>query len=612
MRKKKKNLIKALVVAVIVGLAGFGGYEYKQNSNHTEELAAKEAELEANSQTVYVATADIAKGEKITAENVEMQPVYTGLDAYFYITADDIGSTAIVDIEAGVPVMYSMITDEEIANDTRDYEIAAVNLVTTQALNDVIDVRITFPDGSDYIVLSQKTIKDINLENCVFSTNLNEEEILRFTCADAGLRSQSVGAFGRIVAASAFFRAVYTCLRGFHIKNGIPAAPFHRPPGLSGSWIRSCRHGGEYAQRCRSECRRHLPHVFSDELTGISRQRICLESCSHSERKKGIRMIFIGCDGGSTKTEWLLCNERGRVLAHRTFSGCNCAFLGEDGFARLMADSAESLLADAGINAADVASAMFALTGYGEIPGTESSFPAALRAALPGCGQILIDNDSVAGWAGSLAAKPGINVVAGTGSVAYGRDPQRHGYRVGGWSLFFADEGSCSWVARQLITEFVKQSDGRRPRSAIYEEVRSALGITKDLYVSGYLQTEVRNNSALLAQLQPVALRAARRGDTSALDIYRRAAAELAETAVAIRCKLDFPVEVPVRVSYSGGLFHAGEIILQPFRKEMEQNGFTIEPPLYSPVIGATALAAERFISPAALDDLLANAAQAL
>ena len=98
----------------------------------------------------------------------------------------------------------------------------------------------------------------------------------------------------------------------------------------------------------------------------------------------------------------------------------------------------------------------------------------------------------------------------------------------------------------------------------------------------------------------------------AALDIYRRAAAELAETAVAIRCKLDFPVEVPVRVSYSGGLFHAGEIILQPFRKEMEQNGFTIEPPLYSPVIGATALAAERFISPAALDDLLANAAQAL
>ena len=154
-----------------------------QNSKNAEALAQKVEELNANSQTVYVAKTDIAKGEKITADNVEMQPIYTGLDAYFYITAEELGSTAIVDIDAGVPVMYSMVTTEEIANDTRDYEIASVNLVTTQDANDVIDIRITFPDGSDYIVLSQKTIKSVDLENCVFSTNLNEEEILRFTCA---------------------------------------------------------------------------------------------------------------------------------------------------------------------------------------------------------------------------------------------------------------------------------------------------------------------------------------------------------------------------------------------------------------------------------------------
>ena len=154
-----------------------------QNSKNAEALAQKVEELNANSQTVYVAKTDIAKGEKITVDNVEMQPIYTGLDAYFYITAEELGSTAIVDIDAGVPVMYSMVTTEEIANDTRDYEIASVNLVTTQDANDVIDIRITFPDGSDYIVLSQKTIKSVDLENFVFSTNLNEEEILRFTCA---------------------------------------------------------------------------------------------------------------------------------------------------------------------------------------------------------------------------------------------------------------------------------------------------------------------------------------------------------------------------------------------------------------------------------------------
>lgn len=183
MRRKKKNGVKILLVILFIALAGFGGYFYMQNSKNAEALAQKVEELNANSQTVYVAKTDIAKGEKITADNVEMQPIYTGLDAYFYITTEELGSTAIVDIDAGVPVMYSMVTTEEIANDTRDYEIASVNLVTTQDANDVIDIRITFPDGSDYIVLSQKTIKSVDLENCVFSTNLNEEEILRFTCA---------------------------------------------------------------------------------------------------------------------------------------------------------------------------------------------------------------------------------------------------------------------------------------------------------------------------------------------------------------------------------------------------------------------------------------------
>ena len=183
MRRKKKNSVKILLVILFIALAGFGGYFYMQNSKNAEALAQKVEELNANSQTVYVAKTDIAKGEKITVDNVEMQPIYTGLDAYFYITAEELGSTAIVDIDAGVPVMYSMVTTEEIANDTRDYEIASVNLVTTQDANDVIDIRITFPDGSDYIVLSQKTIKSVDLENCVFSTNLNEEEILRFTCA---------------------------------------------------------------------------------------------------------------------------------------------------------------------------------------------------------------------------------------------------------------------------------------------------------------------------------------------------------------------------------------------------------------------------------------------
>ena len=322
-------------------------------------------------------------------------------------------------------------------------------------------------------------------------------------------------------------------------------------------------------------------------------------------------MIFLGCDGGSTKTEWLLADHTGQVLSHRIFPGCNYAFLGEAGFRDLMSSSVQALLGEGGVAPADVTSAMLSLTVYGEVPGTEALFPQVMGDILPGC-PVQIDNDSVAGWGGSLAGRPGINIVAGTGSVSYGQDQTGNACRVGGWSLFFADEGSCSWVARQMIGEFVKQADGRHPRSAIYEELRREMDLTHDLYFSGYLQTDIRQNSALLARLQLVALRAAQRGDPAALDIYRRAAEELTEMASAIRRQLSFPAGIPVPVSYSGGLFRAGEVIMTPFRTCMEREGFIPTEPRYSPVLGALILAARGHLSLEARDAMAAQAAAQL
>lgn len=185
--KKKKKALGVLIAVAIIGLGVFSYYEYTQITALTTENTALTTEMEANKQVVYVATQPITKGDTISQigdnANVEMQVVYTGIESYNYISEDDMGTTAIVDISVGVPVMYSMVTDVEMANDTRDYEIASVCLATTQSTNDVVDVRITFPDGSDYVVLSQKMINGIDLENCVFSAYLNEEEILRFTCA---------------------------------------------------------------------------------------------------------------------------------------------------------------------------------------------------------------------------------------------------------------------------------------------------------------------------------------------------------------------------------------------------------------------------------------------
>lgn len=185
-KKRQKGIITILSVILLLAI-GVIAYGYMQLESLKEENSTMSEEMTQNQQTVYVATRLIERGETITADgesaNVELQNIYTGLESFNYITEEEIGSVATVDISQGVPVMYVMVTDKAITNDSREYELSAVNLTTDQAEYDMVDVRIMFPDGSDYVVLAKKEISQINLTNCVFSTILNEEEILRYTCA---------------------------------------------------------------------------------------------------------------------------------------------------------------------------------------------------------------------------------------------------------------------------------------------------------------------------------------------------------------------------------------------------------------------------------------------
>lgn len=188
MKKKKQKtllIVFALLVIVILGVGTF--YFYSQNKKLNQEVTTLNSKIDSNSKTVYVATKDIEPGEVISIDgdepNVEQQPVLSGLDAYKYITDDDLGKKATIKIESGDPVMCTMVTDSEITADSRKLEMAAVELATNQADYDVVDVRILFPDGSDYIVLSKVEMTDIDMEQNIFTGVLNEEEILRYSCA---------------------------------------------------------------------------------------------------------------------------------------------------------------------------------------------------------------------------------------------------------------------------------------------------------------------------------------------------------------------------------------------------------------------------------------------
>jgi N-acetylglucosamine kinase-like BadF-type ATPase len=207
---------------------------------------------------------------------------------------------------------------------------------------------------------------------------------------------------------------------------------------------------------------------------------------------------------------------------------------------------------------------------------------------------VYLTNDVEVGWAGSMALKPGVNIVAGTGTIAFGRDSHNKTVRSGGWSEFFGDEGSCFWVGRKVMEIFSKQSDGRMPKDELYTTVCKEFNLQNDFSFIDLVHAKYVGNRKQVASLQFLAEKAALAGSLSAKSLYEEAVRELLLLVAAVRNQLNF-TEKPWTVSYSGGLFKAGEFVLPQFTLEIEKAGGKVSPPHFEPVEGAVLLAFQHF-----------------
>lgn len=168
-------IIIALVIILVIGKKRF--------DEAKSQVSALKTELTDNTRLVYVAAREIKKGEQVTGDNVAQQMIYTGLSSDYYMSSEDLGQTAIVDIKVNEPVMKTMVAKIELTKDMRKYEIASAHLMTTQKEYDTVDVRILFPNGEDYLLLAKKPVMDLQMGTSIFTTYLNEDEILRMASA---------------------------------------------------------------------------------------------------------------------------------------------------------------------------------------------------------------------------------------------------------------------------------------------------------------------------------------------------------------------------------------------------------------------------------------------
>ncbi len=297
--------------------------------------------------------------------------------------------------------------------------------------------------------------------------------------------------------------------------------------------------------------------------------------------------LYLGVDGGGTKTRFALVDAAGTLLAEAQLGTTYHPQIGLDGVRAVLAEGVALALAQVGRAPGDIARAFFGLPAYGE----DSRATAALQ-AIPaqvlGHDRYACDNDMVCGWAGSLACADGINIIAGTGSMGYGR----HGTaaaRAGGWGEAFSDEGSAYWIAVQGLNAFSRMSDGRLPRGPLYALLRAHFQLDDDLDLCAHVYGEGVGTRGDLARLSVQVAQAARQGDSVATDIFERAGRELAAIAESLRLALGFESGQTVPLSYSGGAFSAGELLMDPFRTALAAASvdFELRTPLHAPHYGA-------------------------
>lgn len=306
---------------------------------------------------------------------------------------------------------------------------------------------------------------------------------------------------------------------------------------------------------------------------------------------------YLGVDGGGTKTAFVLIDDTGHVLAH-TVAGSSYYF--NDGFGlveHVLGQGVAEICGQAGIDRAGIDAAFFGLPGYGEASEDTPRLDQ-IPAAVLGHHRYTCGNDMVCGWAGSLAGSDGINVISGTGSMAYG-ERLGIGRRVGGWGELFGDEGSAYWVAAQGLNAFSRMSDGRIPRGPLHALMRDRLHLADDLDAVSLVIGTWSGDRKSIAALATTICGAAAGGDEVAANILSAAVGELIALIETTRALVGFTVEDTVPVSYSGGMF-ADNGFRALFRRSMDGliARYELRPPLLDPALGAALYAAKRIGTP--------------
>ena len=290
---------------------------------------------------------------------------------------------------------------------------------------------------------------------------------------------------------------------------------------------------------------------------------------------------YLGVDGGQSSTIALVANERGEIVGVGRSGPCNHVS-GSEARARFLS-VLSNCLAEA-LRTLDLENVcpQFAAACLGFSGGAEDK--AAYSQELIRTDHLKVTHDAEIALSGATEGEPGIIVIAGTGSIAYGRNAALESARAGGWGYIFGDEGGAFDIVRRALRASLKLEEGWGPATSLHGSLLAATGAASanQLLHRFYAHQDRKP----IAELAPLITGAADSGDTVAQEIIREAAAALGEYAAAVHKKL-FAENSPVPVAQVGGVFRSAFLRLSFSRYIRDNLGCETSFPRLSPPAGA-------------------------
>jgi glucosamine kinase len=282
--------------------------------------------------------------------------------------------------------------------------------------------------------------------------------------------------------------------------------------------------------------------------------------------------IVVGIDGGGSKTHVIVADESGTKLGEAFGPGSAVRPGQADSSADVIESALREALSTAGHAETRPAVTYIGVAGVGRDT-QRLEFLDALRTRDLGA-DVIVQSDFSIALDDAFGDGPGILLIAGTGSVAFGRSPAGASARCGGWGPVMGDEGSGGWIGRRALSVVTSAADGREPPTALTGAVLTAAEVND---VTELVQWAGEATAGKLATLAPIVLSVANAGDQRANAIISLASEELMLHVRALARELFVDERAAIPLAFSGGLLSRGSLL----RKRLEHR-------LKSAVPGAT------------------------